>query len=117
MLSGLLIAGWYSVPTTPLTSRANLQPATADVLAQGQALFAQNCAVCHGPNGAGIGKPGSTIPASIADRYTDGDLYWLITNGLPGKGMPPYSSRLSPTERWQVVRYLRSLGSQTVASG
>lgn len=116
VLSGLLVAGWYSVPTTPLTSRANPQPATADVLAQGQALFAQNCAICHGPNGAGIGKPGSAIPASIADRYTDGDLYWLITNGLPGKGMPPYSSRLSPAERWQVVRYLRSLGTQTTAA-
>jgi copper transport protein len=116
ILSGLLIAGWYSVPTTPLTSRANPQPTTADVLAQGQALFAQNCAVCHGPNGAGIGKPGSAIPASIAERYTDGDLYWLITNGLPGKGMPSFNTRLSPAERWQVVRYLRSLGTQTTAS-
>jgi copper transport protein len=116
VLSGLIIAGWYSVPTTPLTGRANPQPATADVLAQGQALFAQNCAVCHGPNGAGTGKPGTALPSSIAQRYTDGDLYWLISNGLPGKGMPAQSSRLSPAERWQVVRYLRSIQSQTAST-
>jgi copper transport protein len=116
MLSGLIIAGWYSVPTTPYTNRANPQPATADVLAQGQALFEQNCAVCHGPNGAGTGKPDSALSSSIANRYTEGDLYWLITNGLPGKGMPPFNTRLSPTERWQVVQYLRSLHTQTAAS-
>jgi len=35
---------------------------------------------------------------------------------LPAKGMPPYSTRLSPAERWQVIRYLRSLHTQTTAS-
>ena len=108
-LAGLLIAAWYSVPTTPLTGRANPQPATADVLAQGQALYAQTCAACHGAGGAGNGTPGSRLPADLATRYTDGDVYWLITNGVPGKGMPPLSRRLSPAERWQVVRFLRAM--------
>jgi putative copper resistance protein D len=106
---GATLMAWYSVPTTPLTGRANPVPATQDVLAQGTSLYAQNCAVCHGAGGEGNGKPGTQLTAATSQRYTDGDLYWLLTNGVAGKGMPPYNTRLSPTERWQVVRYLRSL--------
>jgi len=106
---GATLLAWYSVPTTPLTGRADPLPATQEILMQGGVLYAQNCAVCHGPNGAGIGKPGTQLTAATGQRYTDGDLYWLLTNGVAGKGMPPYNTRLSPTERWQVVRYLRSI--------
>ncbi|HEY8293115.1 MAG TPA: copper resistance protein CopC [Thermomicrobiales bacterium] len=106
---GATLMAWYSVPTTPLTGRADPLPATQDILTQGGVLYAQNCAVCHGANGEGIGKPGTQLTAATAQRYTDGDLYWLLTNGVAGKGMPPYNTRLSPTERWQVVRYLRSI--------
>lgn len=112
-LAGLIVAGWYSVPTTPLTGHANPQPATAAVIAQGQALYAQTCATCHGASGTGTGTPGAPLPAAIAARYTDGDLYWLITNGVPGTGMPPLRARLSPAERWQIVRYLRAVQSGT----
>ncbi|MGI8857682.1 MAG: copper resistance protein CopC [Thermomicrobiales bacterium] len=106
---GATLMAWYSVPTTPLTGRANPVPATQDVLTQGAALYAQNCAVCHGVAGEGNSKPGTQLTAATGQRYTDGDLYWLLTNGVAGKGMPPYNTRLSPTERWQVVRYLRTL--------
>jgi len=106
---GATLMAWYSVPTPPLTGRADPLPATQDILMQGGVLYTQNCAVCHGPNGAGIGKPGTPLTAATSQRYTDGDLYWLLTNGVAGKGMPPYNTRLSPTERWQVVRYLRSI--------
>jgi len=106
---GVTLMAWYSVPTTPLTGRADPLPATQDIIMQGGILYAQNCAVCHGANGAGIGKPGTSLTTATSQRYTDGDLYWLLTNGVAGKGMPPYNTRLSPTERWQVVRYLRSI--------
>ncbi|MCA1668744.1 MAG: copper resistance protein CopC [Thermomicrobia bacterium] len=106
---GVTLMAWYSVPTTPLTGRANPVPATQDILIQGGVLYAQNCAVCHGASGEGNGKPGTPLTAATGQRYTDGDLYWLLTNGVSGKGMPPYNTRLSPTERWQVVRYLRTI--------
>ncbi len=108
---GATLMAWYSVPTTPLTGRQNPVPNTQDTLIQAGALYAQNCAVCHGANGEGNGKPGTKLTASTDQRYTDGDLYWLLTNGVAGKGMPPYNTRLSPTERWQVVRYLRTITS------
>ncbi|MGI8690151.1 MAG: copper resistance protein CopC [Thermomicrobiales bacterium] len=106
---GATLMAWYSVPTTPLTGRADPLPATQNILMQGGVLYAQNCAVCHGASDTGIGKPGTQLTAATSQRYTDGDLYWLLTNGVPGKGIPPYNTRLSPTERWQVVRYLRSI--------
>lgn len=106
---GLTLMAWYSVPTTPLTGRQNPVPVTNDVLVQGGVLYAQNCAVCHGAKGEGNGKPGTALTAATSARYTDGDLYWLLTNGVAGKGMPPYNTRLSPTERWQIVRYLRAI--------
>jgi len=93
---GLIVMTWYSVPTSPLTGRKNPQPATPEVIAQGAALYAQN------------GQPGSQLTTATARQYTDGDLYWLLTNG-DGRGMPAYNTRLSPTERWQIVRYLRSI--------
>lgn len=93
---GLIVTAWYSMPTSPLTGRKNPQPATPEVIAQGAALYAQN------------GQPGSQLTTATARQYTDGDLYWLLTNG-DGRGMPAYNTRLSPTERWQVVRYLRSI--------
>jgi len=93
---GLIVTAWYSMPTSPLTGRKNPQPATPKVIAQGAALYAQN------------GQPGSQLTTATARQYTDGDLYWLLTNG-DGRGMPAYNTRLSPTERWQVVRYLRSI--------
>ena len=113
VIVGVTLIGWYSVPRTPLTGRTNPVPATQDVLAQAGVLYAQNCAACHGANGQGAGQPGTQITATALRPYTDGDLYWLLTNGVPGKGMPPYSSRLSPTERWQVVQYLRSITART----
>ena len=85
---GATLMAWYSVPTTPLTGRANPVAATQDALAQGAALYAQNCAVCHGAGGAGNGKPGTQLTASTGTRYTDGDLYWLLTNGVAGRVCP-----------------------------
>ena len=41
-------------------------------------------------------------------QHTDGDLYYWISNGLPG-GMPAWSTSISETDRWNLVNYLRSI--------
>jgi mono/diheme cytochrome c family protein len=40
-----------------------------------------------------------------------GDLYWIITNGVPGTDMPAYDLALTENERWDLVAYLRQLPS------
>jgi mono/diheme cytochrome c family protein len=52
------------------------------------------------------------IPA--VQLQSDGTLFWKITNGNTGKGMPAFS-KLPEPERWQIVMYLREL--KTVEAG
>jgi hypothetical protein len=42
-------------------------------------------------------------------RYTDGQLKWVIDNGIRFSGMPGWKNLLSDDEAWAVVRYIRHL--------
>lgn len=93
----------------------NPVPATEESIAAGAALYAQYCAVCHGAEGRGDGPGGVALnpkPANLhADHVqvlTDGGLFWFITNGAEGTGMPAWESVLSEEQRWQLVNYLRT---------
>ncbi|HEX6925717.1 MAG TPA: c-type cytochrome [Longimicrobiaceae bacterium] len=89
--------------------------ATPEVLARGEALFAAQCAVCHGPGGAGDGTvigPGkfpmaTPLNTGTALTRSDGYIYAVMT---VGRGlMPPYGEKLGHADRWAVVEYVRSL--------
>jgi len=83
-------------------------------LALGQKIYLQRCAGCHGKTGKGDGPDAADLgihPAKLSDaavqQQTDGELFWKVTVGK--KPMPNYRSRLSPTDRWNVINYLRTL--------
>ena len=83
-------------------------------LAAGQKVYAKRCVACHGKTGNGDGPDAAELgihPAKLSDplmrEETDGELFWKITVGK--KPMPNYGTRLSPTDRWNVINYLRSL--------
>jgi len=81
-------------------------------IAAGRALFSENCAKCH--NGDANGRVNPYRPSLRSERIrhaTDGDLFWMLKNGNPYKGMPPWAS-LAETQRWQIIAYLRSLPPQ-----
>lgn len=89
--------------------------ASPEVLARGEALFAAQCSVCHGPAGAGDGPivGGGKFPFSVpvnagaAVARSDGYLYGVIA---VGRGlMPPYGEKLAHEDRWAVVSYVRQL--------
>ena len=84
-------------------------------LAAGQKIYLQRCAGCHGKTGNGDGPDAADLgihPAKLSStatrEQTDGALFWKVTVGK--KPMPGYHSRLSPTDRWSVINYLRTLG-------
>lgn len=82
-----------------------------DAAAAGAHVFYNNCAKCHGNDG--MGKDGR--PPVISDRVahaSDGDLFWLMKNGVPWRGMPAWDM-LPARERWQLVTYLRALNGGT----
>ena len=83
-------------------------------LAAGQKIYLKRCVACHGKAGNGDGPDATDLgihPAKLSDpairEETDGELFWKITVGK--KPMPNYGTRLSSTDRWNVINYLRSL--------
>lgn len=116
LLAGIVLIGYYSTDPTPASTRQNPTANDAATLARGQQLFAQNCAVCHGPLGKGNGELAAQLrprPADLsgshATTHTDGDLSWWIGRGIPGTGMPAFRSTLTDDEIWALIRYLRTL--------
>ena len=92
----------------------NPVPADAASLARGKEFYDVNCHVCHGADGRGQGTVGllfaEKAPVDLNDAYTqdqtDGQLFFTLTRGRAL--MPFYRDSLSPSERWDVVNYVRS---------
>lgn len=91
--------------------------ATPDVIADGKTAFSHYCIACHGMDGQNTGVPflehmSPPVP-SLASRevqsYTDGQLKWVIENGLWPSGMPGSKGTLSDEEMWSIVVFIRHL--------
>jgi mono/diheme cytochrome c family protein len=111
-----LVASWgvpapYQGMTNPLQRRKA-------VLDQGQAIYKQYCAVCHGDSGAGNGlagkglspPPGNLVWLSdVPEKQWDEFMYWTIAEGgtALGTSMPPYRQLLSRDEIWAVSAYIQ----------
>ena len=87
--------------------------ASESSLAAGKKIYLKRCVNCHGKTGNGDGPDAIDLgihPAKFSDprmrEESDGALFWKITHGK--KPMPAYESRLSPTDRWNVIHYLRT---------
>lgn len=92
-------------------------PITKESLANGKELFDIVCAICHGPKGDGNGylvRDGGKYPSQPANFLSDdlinssnGRYYHAIMHGKNVMGS--YADRLSYTERWEVIQYIRSM--------
>ena len=104
----------------------NPVPSTPDSLSAGKRAFDTNCAACHGNRAQGAVKAGVVIsiiaeqggkqaPDLTDDQWdhgsTDGEIYTVIKNGVPPTMMAGWDGRLSDTEIWSVVNYLRALAA------
>jgi mono/diheme cytochrome c family protein len=81
-------------------------------IANGRRYFQQNCSVCHGDAGNGLGpatKYGVPAIGIIGDGTkgrTDGYIYGMMRNG---RGSMPSYNRIEEPDRWDVVNYVRGL--------
>ena len=104
------------VDAYPTSYLANPTPSGPSVVQQGEALFRTHCASCHGSEGRGDGPaaaalagPPADLTAEHVDDHTDGDIFWWLAHGMAGTAMPGFEQTLSETERWQLIRFVRSL--------
>ena len=89
--------------------RRNPLPASTEITGGGQKLFLIHCAECHQADGRGMAeKHSADLRHAIVQSQSDGALFWKITNGNLGRGMPSFS-RLPEKQRWQLVLFLRTL--------
>ena len=101
----------------------NPLPDNHDTWNDGKEAFSHYCVACHGMDGQNTGVPfvdhiSPPIP-SLASKdvqsYTDGQLKWILDNGIWPSGMPGSKGTLSDDELWSIVVFLRHLppaGSQ-----
>ena len=83
----------------------------------GQALFQKNCRFCHGADAKGDGPmaPEGTHPSNLTDDKwdrgsTDGEIFLVMRDGAgPKFDMKGFKSKMSETDMWNIVNYLRSL--------
>jgi len=104
------------VDAYPTSYTTNPLPPDPVVVARGAALFGTHCSPCHGPTGRGDGPaaaaldgPPADLTADHVDDHTDGDIFWWLTYGMAGTAMPGFEGTLSDSERWQLIRFVRSL--------
>jgi mono/diheme cytochrome c family protein len=95
----------------------NPLPDNAENVAAGKEAFAHYCAACHGLDGQNTGVPFAdrmspqvpSLASTDVQRYTDGQLKWVIDFGVRPSGMPGSKGILSDEEMWQIIRFLRHL--------
>lgn len=89
---------------------------TAETVAAGAQTYKDHCVTCHGVKGDGQGERAEKLNVAPADlrnaeaigKESDGMVFWKISEGH--RPMPAYKSKLSETERWELVDYVRTLG-------
>lgn len=98
--------------------------ATPESLAAGRKAYDANCAGCHGDKAQGAVRAGVTISiiqemggkqapdltdAATDHGGTDGEIFTIIKKGVPPTMMAGWDGRLTDTEIWSVVNYIRAL--------
>jgi mono/diheme cytochrome c family protein len=135
LIAILILRGVVLTQEPPDPAAAGLQnpvPATPASLAAGKKAYDENCGACHGPRAEGSVKAGVIIsiiqeqggkqPPDLTDAQsdhgsTDGEIYTAIRKGIPPTMMAGWEGRISDTEIWHIVNYLRALAAHAATGG
>jgi mono/diheme cytochrome c family protein len=98
-------------------SDPNPLPGDAATVRAGQRAFSSYCVACHGLDGQNTGVPFAkamsppvpSLSSAEVQAYSDGQLKWIVENGIFPSGMPASRGLLSDEEMWRIVVFLRHL--------
>ena len=81
-------------------------------------LYNQRCVLCHGAPGIQLEASGDLDPDppplwTDVRHWTDGELFWIIKNGVKMTGMPAFSRIYKDEDIWSVVAFLRVMDRLT----
>ena len=102
----------------------NPEPATSENIRSGLEHWADHCASCHANDGSGdteLGRslypPAPDMRLAATQNLTDGELFYLIENGVKLTGMPAWGTGTPEGERdsWHLVQFIRRLPALTEA--
>jgi cbb3-type cytochrome oxidase subunit 1/cbb3-type cytochrome oxidase cytochrome c subunit/cytochrome c5 len=120
-VAGTAMPGWRDQPEPNLAALAafvrdlaledeSLSP-SAEQLAQGAVVYADNCAECHGEAGAGDGFAAGDFPVPPTDFHGErpslAEALRVLQRGVEGTSMAPWGARLDGTEMLAVAHYIR----------
>jgi mono/diheme cytochrome c family protein len=120
-----LVARRIRLWSIPVGARklANPLPRDAMTLQHGKEHWADHCATCHANNGSGDTEMGRNLYPKAPDMrapatqlLSDGELYYIIRNGVPLTGMPAWGDPQlgnADTQTWLLVSFIRHLPSLT----
>lgn len=87
-----------------------------DARAAGRRTYQRLCSRCHGVEGKGDGggagaggQPADFTDAAWIFGGSPGEIFTVLRDGTSAD-MESYAERISETEMWQLVRYIKSLG-------
>jgi mono/diheme cytochrome c family protein len=89
---------------------------TPDSIAAGRRMYRRMCERCHGTTGKGDAVTTGAQPQDLTDATweygaTDGEIFAVIRDGV-SIDMEGYAGRISDTDIWNIVNFLRSLAVQ-----
>jgi mono/diheme cytochrome c family protein len=99
-------------------ARVNPVPRTDEAMREGLEHFADHCAVCHANDGSGatdfgrsLFPPAPDLRAAPTQGLTDGELFYIIENGIRFTGMPAFGTGAveGEAESWKLVHFIRHL--------
>jgi mono/diheme cytochrome c family protein len=108
--SAMIPAGSRNLP--------NPEPATSDNIRAGLEHWADHCATCHANDGSGSTEMGRSLYPPAPDmrqpatqNLSDGELFYIIENGVKLTGMPAWGTGTPEGQRdsWHLVQFIRRL--------
>jgi len=92
-------------------------PYSPDAVKEGAEHFQHHCQICHGLDGQNTGvpfapkmdPPVANLASKEIQEYADGQLKWIMENGIAPSGMPGWRGIVEDDEMWKMVHYIRHL--------
>jgi mono/diheme cytochrome c family protein len=106
----------------PRSARDGKNPfaSSPELLQESARHFADHCASCHSNDGSGATEMGRSFFPRVPDmrsdatqRLSDGELYYIIHNGVRWTGMPAWGDPDNDMDSWKLVLFIRHLPQLT----